>query len=40
MITQIIWFITWPVSVVLVYYITKWALRKSGLYQNKSSQQK
>lgn len=31
MLAQILWFITWPVLVIISYYLVKFALKKSGL---------
>jgi hypothetical protein len=34
MITQILWLLSWPVSILITYYLVKWALKKTGLYNN------
>lgn len=31
MFAQILWFITWPVLIIVSYYLVKFALKKAGL---------
>jgi hypothetical protein len=31
MLAQILWFFTWPVLIVISYYVVRFALKKAGL---------
>ena len=31
MITQILWFISWPVLIIISYYLVRYALKKAGV---------
>ncbi|MDK2909694.1 MAG: hypothetical protein PWR20_1261 [Bacteroidales bacterium] len=32
MLTQILWFITWPLLILVSYYLVRFALKKAGLF--------